>query len=693
MKIKNLKIENFRGIKKVVLEDLKDVIVIAGPNGSGKSTIYDAIRFIKSVYGGYNDNEMDLWFNEFQIDLARKNESLKSLFRDSGKDLKIKIEITLSDEEKKYIKENGVNLLRPKVISQFLSEVYEYDPYTSIARNHRKKKRVVEREIETEKKELLANIENDVFIGELQFSPDLKLTITPNPVLECVFSSYLPKDIGVIDYNSAYRSYNRERIGGINLDAAVVDQRMSQHALYNYAGKYTNIKSEMASTYIKDLIKEKKGIAISGNSLIDTIKELFRSFFPGKEFLGPIPNVDGNLEFPIRLSTGEIHDIDELSSGEKEIVYGYLRLKNDTPHNSVLLLDEPELHLNPRLIQGLPEFYRKNLGEAMENQIWLVTHSDALLRETIGQLNYSTYHMKFADSTDENQIKKVDVTADLESAVIDLVGDLATYHPGAKVVILEGGGDSEFDLAMITSLFPKFINSVNAISGGSKNRITDLHKILSDVADKSMLPMSFFGIVDWDTEGSIKPESTQLFKWNVYHIENYLLEEKYILSAMQELSISDKTATWTIEKVTEELKKSAESSLGSLVLHKLTTEINNAMVGKISIGADPNRKSYATDLYKSLESAKERINKLSGELTESEILKKEENYRSQYKLALKTNAWRTEFKGRDILHRFVSNNIPGVKYETFRNVVINKMKSEGFQPSGMKKIIDAILSA
>jgi hypothetical protein len=50
--------------------------------------------------------------------------------------------------------------------------------------------------------------------------------------------------------------------------------------------------------------------------------------------------------------------------------------------------------LNPRLISGLPAFYKKNLGEALDNQIWLVTHSDALLRESVGKPGYDVFHMQ-----------------------------------------------------------------------------------------------------------------------------------------------------------------------------------------------------------------------------------------------------------------------------------------------------------
>ena len=90
----------------------------------------------------------------------------------------------------------------------------------------------------------------------------------------------------------------------------------------------------------------------------------------------------------MKTNSGAIHDLDELSSGEKEVLYGYLRIRNSAPRYSIILIDEPELHLNPRLIRGLPSFYHRNLGQALDNQIWLITHSDALLREVVGRTEF-----------------------------------------------------------------------------------------------------------------------------------------------------------------------------------------------------------------------------------------------------------------------------------------------------------------
>ncbi len=685
MRIKYLEITNFRGIKKILLDNLKDLIVIAGPNGSGKSSIFDAIRLIKSVYGGYQGNEMDLWFGEFQIDAVHRSELFKGLYRDNSQDLKIKLEIELEEPEGQYVRENIRSLIKPKVVSQYFPE-FNNQSFDSFAHRQRINSISMEEKLAEEESAARLYLQKRL-IGEIVITPDFKLITVPNPALEVIFSTYDPDNMGIIDYNGAARNYGRERVGGITLSNEDIELRMSQHALYNYAGKYSNIKSEMAAVYLRDLIKKDSGIAVGKNMIIETVKDLFKIFFPGKEFLGPIPNQKGSLDFPIRLATGEIHDIDELSSGEKEIIYGYLRLRNNTPKNSVLLIDEPELHLNPSLIRGLPEFYKRHLGEAMGNQMWLITHSDAFLRETVGRPNYSTYHLKFADESPDNQIKKVEISADLETAVLDLVGDLAAYHPGAKVVILEGGGDSEFDLKMVTSLFPDFANKVNLISGGMKGKVIELHKMLSEVADKGMLPMKFFAIVDWDREDELMGETASIYKWDVYHIENYLLEEKYILYAIRDLALS---GDWDEKKVKKELKNCAKELLGELVHHKITKELNEEVVSKIEIGANPKSLALSKDIYISFQNSVNKIIGISEKIQEEDLIIKEKGYKKEFLESIRKGSWKKEFRGRDILKRFLLKNFKGMKYEYFRNLIISRMVTEGYKPRGMEDILKKI---
>jgi hypothetical protein len=289
----------------------------------------------------------------------------------------------------------------------------------------------------------------------------------------------------------------------------------------------------MAGSYIKEILAEKSGEASVKNgekTLTKVLAELFEVFFPDKKFLGPRPTADGSLSFPVQTSNGREHDLDELSSGEKEILYGYLRIRRSAPRSSIILLDEPELHLNPRLIQGLPEFYRKHLGEALQNQLWLVTHSDALIREAVGKPGFNVFHMLpcGSDSTAPSQLRSLKVNGDLDVALADLVGDLAAYRPGGKGVIFEGGGDSDFDKTVVGTLFATELRGINLMSGSNKVRVRALHEILSRAHASGDLPTKFFAITDKDSDESEETEAVNWHQWDVYHIENYLLDSDII---------------------------------------------------------------------------------------------------------------------------------------------------------------------
>jgi hypothetical protein len=335
-----------------------------------------------------------------------------------------------------------------------------------------------------EYKILMEELAGPTVRGEFFISPGATPQITNSLTLSVVFSTFRPLEIGVLDYHGAQRHYGRENVQGINLNLEANEQQRSQTALYNYAAKYNNVNGEMAASYVKELLSEKAGALNEGKAtLTKTLQELFSTFFPDKEFLGPQATPTGALTFPVITASGVRHDLDELSAGEKEILYGYLRIRKSAPQYSIILLDEPELHLNPRLIRGLPQFYKKNLGEELWNQIWLVSHSDALLREVVGRDGYNVFHMLPCGKvqTGESQLKPLSVTADLDLAMIDLVGDLAAYRPSGKVIIFEGGGDSDFDQTVVSSLFPEVLEHANLVSGTNKMRVRVLHETLEGV--------------------------------------------------------------------------------------------------------------------------------------------------------------------------------------------------------------------
>lgn len=694
MKINTLHIENFRAIKNLDLKDLNDTVVIAGSNGCGKTQIYNAIRLLKSAYGGYQPNEYQHWFGEFQINLNKPNETIYRVFRDRSKPIIIQSEFELTADEISYLRAKAEGQTRNKIWQQLIPELQHTGFMGGVA--YANAQRIHGATVEQRVKEELADLEicltKSSLFAELIIEPDLTSQTKDNIALELLFSTYEPGSLGVIDYHGAQRNYNREQLGGINLNIDQSEERGRQHSLYNWTSKYSNIKSELATGYIRDLIaKQAGGNAEKATPLVESLKELFSTFFPGKQFKGPSPGPDGTLDFPVQVGRDTLHDIDDLSSGEKEVLFGYLRLRNNAPKNSIILIDEPELHLNPALLQGLPQFYHKYIGKDLGNQLWLVTHSDALLRESVGQPGFSVFHMQQALATElnENQVKAIDAGEPLGQAIIDLIGDLATYQPGKKVVIFEGGGDVDFDVRMTTTLFPRLRTEVTCLSAGDKGKVRNLHQLLKNALEKGAIQNRFFSIVDRDS-GTIERTSDS-FMWDRYHIENYLLVPKYILQVMQDLNIESEILK-TEADVKAELILCATETLDDLVRHELEQQANMTIVSAIKTATKREDREIAQALSTVIISTQKRIESAISESLSLEKLSKQEMIlRNKYKQHLKSDLWLETFRGRDILKTFVGKHVDRINYEVFRDWILAKMRDDNHKPVGMSTVVTEIL--
>lgn len=117
--------------------------------------------------------------------------------------------------------------------------------------------------------------------------------------------------------------------------------------------------------------------ATLGHSRLDRFKKLFSEFFPGRSFsrIGDTFGAEApDVYFKASFNNRE-YELAEVSGGERALLPIILDFVNWEIHNSVILIDELELHLHPPLQQTLVAMLPR-LGE--NNQFIITTHSDAV---------------------------------------------------------------------------------------------------------------------------------------------------------------------------------------------------------------------------------------------------------------------------------------------------------------------------
>ena len=695
MKIVQLEIRNFRAIDRVTIDSDSTMVVIAGPNGCGKSCVLDAIRLAKSVYGGYDRNEFRSWLGEFQID-PNSPADMKKVLRDKTKRALIQIVVTLHPTEVEYLRTNAdeigertaVNILHPNVVfEEWRQRLQASGQRAQQIISH------IEDLAAALSRDLSQQLDNATHQGVVDIQTTGSVTLAANPVLQAVWSIYEPQSVGIVDYHGPQRHFSRESLGGVHLSLKTQEEGQKKSVLYNYAAKYANIKTQMATEYVIHALREQGGDnSLKGRELLsETLKELFIRFFPGKGFQGVTANDQGELEFAVTVQGGNKHDINDLSSGEKEILFGYLRLRNSSQHQSIILLDEPELHLNPKLIQGLPQFYEKYVGTDLDNQIWTVTHSDAFLREAISSNGTKVLHMRETTPglVGQNQIQEISGRKEEENAILELIGDIAGYRPGGKIVVFEGEG-SEFDKRMAAKLFPAFDRKMNFVSGGNRATVRRLHEVLDTQSDHSR---ATFSIVDMDDAAHVDAnEERGMYTWDVYHIENYLLEPSVILEVLNRTSL-DGTAFENEREVEEALQVIAKEHVEDMVEDWVRAKAHSAIRDAIKLkdrtkgGIDA-----AAKVARRVDESAYRISQLAKtELSSEQLQSIAAERRENLTAALNDSTeWKKVFRGRDILSTFTARFGKGLSYQAMRDMIVNAMSEGGHRPPGMLRILAAI---
>ena len=636
-----------------VLDNLGEVVAIAGANGCGKSCLLDCVRLFKSQYGSYYANEQQMWWQEKSLSIDDRASAIQVL-RQKNRDGRIVAAIKLENTEKEFILEDSQRLTERLALLEMFPGLRPH--YTEGLWNWRSAPELVR--YESKIKEHTLNMQADIrrelageeIQGEVTISRNGTLSIVPNRALTYIFSTFEPDHLGVIDFHAADRSYTYEQVSNVNIRFAQKDDQWKNSAMYNLAKKYSNVKSALATESIRNLIAEKAGGRQGVEAeLTSTLRSIFNEFIPGKRFEGPTPTPTGELQFPV-FTAGTSHDLNELSSGEKEVVFGYLRTRARAARNSVIIVDEPELHLNPAMIRGLPRLYQNHIGRALNNQIWLVTHSDVFLRTAFYDSDMELFHMAVGGEVPgSSQITRISQRSEFDRVCIELIGDIANYRPDQPVLIVEG--QQQFDILILRRLFSEMLKGVNVLEAGGKAQVQQRQTSLRDSAKMSGQTKTVLSITDSDGDRN-RNESKGQYQWPAYHIENYLLEPKYIGLAIDSIMANSPgtTSLQYVQQLVRDSKNQAASEIGRRTLvRKLKSSLNSHLQLNPG-GAD--QKLTASELREQLQNCKKAINsEFEKVMVEDKLERQLSRLRSETAKLQKQETTPDTLPGRDVLKK------------------------------------------
>jgi ATP-binding protein involved in virulence-like protein len=155
-----------------------------------------------------------------------------------------------------------------------------------------------------------------------------------------------------------------------------------------------DIPSYIATKMISAMLKNKnEKVGDVQKKVFDEINEIFEIL--DIDVKAEDISQDGKNMPIFENSSGDKFDINELSSGEKQLFLRTLAIKMLNPQNSIILIDEPELSLHPKWQQRIVDVYKK-IGK--NNQIIIATHSPHILGSVRKE------NIMLLDKDDEGQI-------------------------------------------------------------------------------------------------------------------------------------------------------------------------------------------------------------------------------------------------------------------------------------------------
>ncbi|MES2677207.1 MAG: AAA family ATPase [Pseudomonadota bacterium] len=379
-------------------------------------------------------------------------------------------------------------------------------------------------------------------------------------------------------------------------------------------------------------------------------KEIFSQLLPGKELQDINPTQPKSFQY--KNSDDQVLDFERLSSGEQEVVKIIFDIVRKDIKHSVVIVDEPELHLHPTLAFRLVETLKSIGGHT--NQFILLTHSADLI-----STYYSTGDVYFIDSiqTGSNQAHKLSDLNHSHKDLVQAIGDNVGLISVGKKIIFAEGENSSIDRLTYHSISQKILPEAKITPIGSVQNIVLLGSIEEQIRN-SIFGVNFYMIRDRDglSEEQIKDieKSGRVKCLKRRHLENYFLEPDILFEVAQKFYLTTSNPNLTKDFIATETKRIATESFNYTLLQSVKEYIGLNCHLAIPTVKSPDKKSLDEIKAEIIQSLNQSLDHLSNGLADQKIKDFFDKKSDLLTESLSNGKWQSEFHGKIIFSKLCS---------------------------------------
>lgn len=633
MRIESLEIRNFKVVRNLKLDEIPNLVVIAGPNGSGKTSLFDAIRVFKEAIATYSLQTRSAVY------IHQLLQQVGPVVRAGESEATITASIRVSEAERQAISlpDNHSDLLTGTV-------TVRVEPNAG----HR------------EVAQLVSSGNGNV----------------DGPYLEQLLGGYRTGGIlGMIDHIGPDRRFTAPQVTNIVFSDQEEEEEL-QRLVLNTTDKFASLTQDLVRMNFIDMQEQVKGVE-EPHAYIEGVRQIFQHFLPEQEFVEVDMPMQGQSRILVR-SSGVQHDINQLSSGQREILMTYTHLEKLRPTGSIILFDEPELHLHPTLQRRVISHLRR-LTERGGNQIWAITQSEGIVDTT-------EYESLFAmNSKGDPAIEHVTERAGQIDLFRQLGANVGLQLISPRILFVEGDSDEE----LLSRFHGELPANIRIVGTGGKGRLMSLTPAAMELLDETIEEGQFYFVRDRDVEDDPvridkleEKHKGHFFTWDRYHIENYLLDEVAIYRVLED-DQDIRNIFGSASDVGRQLRLIADERKTDVVARHLEARVNpplrQRLILNVPEGVDVSRhKAAASRLQRTEELLNpDAVGELYAEVS-SDID------------ARWDSDWQELCVGRDVLVRFHQNHVTGPDYEMFCKKVARKIRELERVPERIENVMAAL---